>query len=272
MVRRGELGYALFLLGIIAVLAWFSTPVDTGDGVAVAVAPGLRSVSPDALPSLPPLPPDAVPTRILPPVTGVPAGPHSFLVVTADGRPVTYDPCRPIHYVINPTGMPNRGLEVVREAVREISAATGLAFVEDGVTLEEVVEIREPLQPERYGDRWVPVLIGWVDEVQYPLVSGEILGVGGSTEVGPTGPGSERYVTGDVALDREWFVEALADPSEYGSARAVVMHELGHVVGLDHVADPREVMAEWGTTITELGPGDRQGLAAVGAGRCWTDT
>ncbi len=101
----------------------------------------------------PPLPQDAKAGRILPPVTDAPTGAHAFIQTTPDGRPVTYDPCRPIHYVVNPTGMPDGGLELVRMAVREISAASGLAFAEDGVTLESLVEGRKARQPERYGDR-----------------------------------------------------------------------------------------------------------------------
>lgn len=213
----------------------------------------------------------AAPGRLLPPVTGAPTGKHAFIETTADGRPVTYDPCRAIHHVVNPMGMPDGGLDLVRKAVREISAASGLAFTEDGVTPENLAKDRKPRQLERYGDRWAPVLIGWVDEASFPLVSGDVAGIAGSSVVAPDGPGSERYVTGQVALDRDWFAAAVARPGGDAAARALVMHELGHLVGLDHVSDRRELMAESASEVTELGLGDRQGLAAVGAGPCWTD-
>jgi Matrixin len=225
-----------------------------------------------AVGSYPALPSDAAATRVLPPVTDAPTGTHAFMITMADGKPVTYDPCRPIHYVVNPTGMPRSGLELVRSAIREISAATGLAFVEDGVTLEPLVQARAPRQPQRYGDRWAPVLIGWTDAAEFPSVSGDIAGVGGSSVVAPEGPGSERYVSGQVALSRDWFTAAIAQPGGDANARAVVMHELGHLVGLAHVRDPDELMAELNSGLTEFGPGDRQGLAAVGAGRCRADT
>lgn len=225
-----------------------------------------------AVDTYPALPSDATANRILPPVTDAPTGAHAFLMTTADGRPVTYDPCRPLHYVVNPTGMPPGGLELVRSAIREISAASGLAFVEDGVTLEPLVEVRSPRQPQRYGDRWAPVLIGWVDAARFPLVSGDIAGVGGSSMAAPEGPGSERYVSGQVALSRDFFTAAVARPGGDANTRAVVMHELGHLVGLAHVRDPGELMTESNSGITAFGPGDRQGLAAVGAGRCHTDT
>jgi hypothetical protein len=72
-----------------------------------------------------------------------------------------------------------------------------------------------------------------------------------------------------VGLSRTWFAESLADPETAAVARGVVLHELAHLVGLDHVEDPAEVAT---SATVALGPGDRQGLAAVGAGACHFDT
>jgi hypothetical protein len=49
--------------------------------------------------------------------------------------------------------MPDGGLQLVHDAVAEIGAATGLAFVDEGVTAEPLVELREPIQPDRCGGR-----------------------------------------------------------------------------------------------------------------------
>jgi Matrixin len=261
--RRGEVVFVVCFVAIVAVLAFVRVSYP---GLAGDANPGRAAAG------YPPLPPDAAAGRIRPPVTDAPTGEHSFIETTADGRPVAYDPCRPIHYVVNPTGMPSGGLELVRNAVREISAASGLAFKEDGITPESLAADRESRQPERYGDRWAPVLIGWADEASFPLISGDIAGLASSSVVAPDGPVSKRYVSGQIALDRDWFAETVARSGGDAVARAVVMHELGHLVGLDHVSDPGELMAESNSGVTQLGPGDRQGLAAVGAGRCWTDT
>jgi hypothetical protein len=57
-------------------------------------------------------------------------------------------------------------------------------------------------------------------------------------------------------------------PNGRDLARAVVMHELAHVVGLDHVDDPGELMHDQNVGTLDFGPGDLEGLAALGSGSC----
>ena len=248
-------------------------------GPRLVLVPGFPAPAPGAgdAPLLtdlgyPSLPVDALhPRRVLPPVGTTATGAHAFLETLPDGTPVAFDPCRPVHYVMNPDGMPDGGRELVREAVAEISAATGLAFVDDGATTERWSDYREPVQPLQYGERWAPVLIDWVEDREVASVGEEIAGVASPYSIAPTGPGSARYVTGEVGLHRLWFAESLTDPDAAAVARGVVLHELGHLVGLDHAADPAEVMHATSATV-RLGPGDRQGLAVLGAGDCHADT
>lgn len=210
---------------------------------------------------------DAPRDRLRPAVPVVSAGAHAFMTVSPTGEPVTFDPCRPIRWVVNPAGVTSGGLEQLRAAIREIGDATGLQLVEDGVTSERLVENREGVQPDRYGPGWAPVLIGWVDEAEFPLVGGDVVGVARSVTAAPAGSDAYRYVSGLVALDRTWFAQAASDPGSALEARITILHELGHLVGLDHVVDNGEVMGE-STEATQLGPGDLQGLAIVGSGRC----
>ena len=89
-------------------------------------------------------------------------GPYEFVSMQpGSDAPVTYDPCRPIHYVVNHTGQPNDAENLVTDAIERISEVTGLQFVADDLTDEEIVPDRQPYQPDRYGDRWAPVLIAW---------------------------------------------------------------------------------------------------------------
>lgn len=63
-------------------------------------------------------------------------GPHAFMNTTPSGRPVSYDPCQPIHYVVNPAGMPAEGASLINETVDEIGKVSGLTFIDDGTTPE----------------------------------------------------------------------------------------------------------------------------------------
>jgi hypothetical protein len=87
---------------------------------------------------------------------------YRFTALQADGKtPVTYDPCRPVHYVVRTQGAPVGGQALITEAVGRVARATGLQFRDDGTTSEAPSGQREPFQKDRYGDRWAPVLIAW---------------------------------------------------------------------------------------------------------------
>ena len=219
----------------------------------------------------PPVPADARPGRVLAPVAVVSSGPYLAEHVLPGGVPATYDPCRPVHYVVNPSAMPEGAGALLADAVAAVSAATGLALVDDGSTDEPLDPHRDVVQRERYGNRWAPVLIGFSDARSYPALGGDVAGVGGSSLVQPRGPASGRLVSGQVALD----VDVLTDLAARGhadQARAIMMHELGHVVGLDHVQDPAQLMYPRNRGLTSFGPGDLEGLAVLGHGVCHTDT
>ncbi|PRY38562.1 matrixin [Geodermatophilus tzadiensis] len=194
-------------------------------------------------------------------------GTWSFLQHQGDGEtPVAYDPCRPVHYVVRPDGVPAGGAGLVAEAVAEVSAATGLRFVADGATDEAWSEDRPAAQPGRYGDRWAPVLVSWETPATVPALAGTVAGVGGSEAWSAGGP--YVYVTGAVAVDAGWAAAVVGSPEGRAALRGVLVHELAHVVGLGHVDDPGELMSPHGSATGELGPGDRHGLARLGRGPC----
>lgn len=276
---RGHGVYAIAGVAIAVVLVLVAPAVRlVTPGVVVvpgsaSPASGTAEPPPHVRSEYPPLPADSrYPDRILPQVHPAATGERAFNSSRPDGSPIRFDPCRPIHWVLNPDGMPAGGEQLLRESLAEISAATGLAFVDDGLTAERVDDDREPVQPQRYGERWAPVLVDWVDNAEVAYPDEEVFGVASRTVVTPSGtPDSARYVTGWVGLNRAWFVETLADPGRAPVARGLMLHELAHLVGLDHVEDPTQVMHATSET-TGLGDGDREGLAIAGAGDCYADT
>lgn len=176
-------------------------------------------------------------------------------------KPVSFNPCRPIEYVVNPEGAPPGYQDLVADSVGRISGATGFRFDDKGTTDARPFEKTGAPTFDRS-----PVVIGWLTPEQDPRLADEVAGVGGSTAV-ERRPHHLVFVTGAVALDRDLFRD-LATRDAPGSARAILMHELGHVVGLAHVSDPGELMYSENTGRAVLGPGDREGLARLGAVDC----
>lgn len=181
-------------------------------------------------------------------------------------EPVAWDPCRPIRFEVNPEGSA-RGtddtVDFVRDAVEEVASVTGLRFEYDGLT-DRRPEWRSRFLP---AGRREPVLIAWADDSEVEDLAGDVVGVGGAVAVEVRSSGWRRYVTGGVTLDEDAFAE-LEDGDEGVQQRAILLHELGHVVGLGHVDSPRELMNADNVGQTGFGRGDLNGLVRLGRGRC----
>jgi hypothetical protein len=194
------------------------------------------------------------------------AGGYAFVHVV-QGKPVAYDPCRPIHYVIRDQGTPTGGDAAIHRAIAAVSQATGLTFIDDGLTGEAPSKSRAAYQPERYGQRWAPVLIAWSDDKETPRLAGPVVGLGGSVAYERSPETGQVYVTGGVTLDAP-ELSAIEPSRRTAAITAVVEHELGHVAGLDHVQDPSALMYPEEHGQTGYGPGDLRGLALLGSGSC----
>jgi hypothetical protein len=185
-------------------------------------------------------------------------------LATEGGEPVRWNPCEPIHYVVNTGVAPAGSLQDVQDAVVRVSGVTGIPFVFDGLTDEVPSPYREPYLPQRYGARWAPVLIGWVDprssDFDFQPSGHDAAAVAGP--LAPDFPNDDVYVSGVVAIN-------LADPNPPGFGAPgeqgpVLLHELAHVLGLGHVRVGGELMEPSGGGVIDYGPGDIEGLERLG--------
>ena len=213
-------------------------------------------------------------------------GPFEFMFLQPDGTtPVRWDPCKPIHYVVNNEGAPAGSDGIIEAGLSRVAAATGLTFIFDGPTTEEWPKeagggLTEPrfYTKERYGDRFAPVLFDWGTPESHPTRFGPsaispAAGWGGPEPIYDKA-GGFVYVTGEVLIDADYVRKVLADPGypDY-FALSTMMHEVGHVMGLMHVGDPAQIMHPGGipNPAQDWGSGDLAGLNVLAKGNCYPD-
>lgn len=195
---------------------------------------------------------------------------YKFLATNDDGTPVGYSPCRPLHYVVNDVSAPPGTEGLLQTALANISAATGIQFVDDGKTDELPTEKREPYQPGKYGERWAPLLISWTTPEAAPALADKVIGTGGSTMYS-LNKGPKSYITGSLELDTPQISELLAEDGGADYVLAVMQHELSHVMGLDHVDDPIQLMYPEIGAPDGLANGDLTGLHLLASAPCRKD-
>jgi hypothetical protein len=256
------------VIALIGTLYWVSNR--QGLEVAIPGAPPQMQRPPD----YPPIDESVADAPLgTPPPAPAEGGAFEFLhTQQTSGAPVTWDPCRPIRYVVNPAGAPPGSDVLLDEAIARTSAATGLQFVNEGPTDETWSRDRDPYLPELYGEKWAPVLITWSTQEQVPGLAGYIAGQAGPVAV--SAPNQPRqtmvHVSGTVVLDASDLGAILGQPGGPERVRAVIQHELGHLVGLDHVADVTQLMYSEGNELQsgDWASGDLAGLHQLGSGPC----
>jgi hypothetical protein len=203
-----------------------------------------------------------------PPRTPTPqsrSGPRFTFIETIGGEPVRWNPCEPIHYVVN-DGLATYPDAVAdaQAAVQRVSDATRIDFVYDGETDEEAAPGRSVYQPGRYGDEWAPILIAWTDPEDSPIQfeRDDDVALGVASPLAPTHGRFDVFVSGWVALNADY-----RGPGGFDTPSAVgltIQHELGHVMGLGHTKVYGELMQNSGGGALDWGEGDLEGLAELG--------
>ena len=187
-------------------------------------------------------------------VSGPPPNPSFNFSQVVGGTVVRWNPCAPIHYLVNMGGYSDSFRPVIAEAVERLQAATGLLLIPVGDTTF-MPTLATPSPPPSVGGELV-IALG--DELQTDLVPGQTVGRAFISYFTTILRASLVIDMGDVGKNPPW--------NGVGPG-PVLMHELGHTVGLGHVTDGTQLM---NTTASSSGPtsyaaGDLTGLWQLGA-------
>jgi hypothetical protein len=214
------------------------------------------------------------------------SNPKAYAFLSREGNAsaplARWNPCSPdggtqvIGYAVNVAGLSDAAATSVRADVRgafdRISAATGLAFADRGTT----GVVPSPATLADYPAN-TQIVLAWTSRgtsSYLPAGSTELARGGADWQTGyvdASGPAA-AMVHGYVVADMKTLLAQGfgAGPSTglQGTEGQLLMHELGHVMGLAHpsVVDSTEIMSPTLThKLAVWGAGDKVGLAQLGA-------
>ena len=187
---------------------------------------------------------------------------HAFLVTSIVAR---WDPCTPIGWRVNLQGATRGALSDARAAFWRLGQITGITFRYRGTTLGV---------PQWDSNAWYPadtqIVVAWVRPSRSTLFdasSGESAVAAPNYRTGysnPDGSSAWRIVSAGVVIDARL---RLRGAYGWGLTRGdLLLHELGHVMGLGHYPSTDEMMNPIMTRgRARYGRGDIAGLEEHGA-------
>jgi len=181
-------------------------------------------------------------------------------------KPPYVSTCKPVQFVIRKAGGPTNGDQLVLEAIQRLSNATGLQFEWKGFT-DAVWQWNQRRTIYSWEQQTEPLWIGWATDAEAPDFNkpdygGSVVGLGGP--ITTTRPDGRVAIVGGAAMLRSGAPE----PPRFGPGQTlgnVLLHELAHAFGLDHVNAATEQMNPVNSDQAPdgYGPGDLKGLQGI---------
>lgn len=172
-----------------------------------------------------------------------------------------WDPCSVVEYRTNLRRAPKGALKLVNRAFAIVHEATGLTFRHAGRTK------KVPFSAGSDKKQFLAsgLVIAWTTPKAVRALRGNTAGIGGATSRSVDG-GPWRYAYGGVSIDvtQKLPVKGFGNGQSTG---ALMLHEIAHALGLDHVNAKSQLMHDTlqRTFKGRFEAGDLAGLRAVGA-------
>ncbi len=176
------------------------------------------------------------------------------------GHRIRWNPCAVISYRVNPDHMTRSAFRAVKWGFRQLSEATGLQFRYAGTT--DFVPFRKN-QPVSLFPSNADIALAWAKPTAVPIIKGGLAGFA-TADWTSVGGGDPEYVQGRVVFDLTARLGG-TKAAVRNARKVLTLHELGHAVGLGHVKDSRQIMAQDSYRKARYARGDLRGLARLGA-------
>jgi hypothetical protein len=169
----------------------------------------------------------------------------------------------PITWRYNGTYGPTNGLDLTQEAINRVAAATGFTFKYLGATTAM------PYTSGYAAPSDTKFVIAWATPTQISDLGGNVVGLGGP-QYAWNSTGVAKITGATVAIDATDVAPTgfLKSGFQAGaSVGTVLMHEIGHAMGLGHYSDTTQVMnpGVTSTSNTWYMNGDLGGLSRINA-------